>query len=116
MKPGGIFVFDVWHPNQYASFYDAIDTSYEDGGFWRAEPCICVKRDKRYKDNHFLEQYIVITENDCTSYNIWNHAFTPEELTSDLQDAGFSSMEMYGDVRGKPLDKDDTTICVVGKK
>jgi len=50
------------------------------------------------------------------SYNIWNHAFTPEELTVDLHDAGFSRMEMYGDVQGKPLDKDDVTICVVGKK
>jgi 2-polyprenyl-3-methyl-5-hydroxy-6-metoxy-1,4-benzoquinol methylase len=116
LKPGGVFVFDVWHPNQYASFYDAIDASYEDSGFWRSEPYICIKRDKRYEDNHFLEQYIVITENDCMSYNIWNHAFTPEELTADLQDAGFSSMKMYGDVQGKPLDKDDKTICVVGKK
>lgn len=116
LKPGGLFVLDVFTENQYKTFTDGITTSYEASGFWRAEPHLCLKRDQRYQDNNFLEQYTIITEGEEQVYNLWNHAFSQEELAGDLAQAGFRDLEFYSDVTGQVYDENSTTLCALAKK
>ena len=116
LKPGGALITDVWSMVQYTEFADTVDISYEDSGFWCEEQNVCVQRNKCYEDNHFLEQYIVITENDCATYNIWNHAFTTSEIGNELEEAGFSNIEIYGDVSGEIFDGRSNTICTIGRR
>lgn len=116
LKPGGRFIVDVFTSSQYDHFKDEILTSYEDGGFWRCEPYVCIQKNKRYEDALFLEQYTIITDADFQTYNLWNHAFTEEELRRDLQQAGFESVEFFDDVTGKPVSQYNATLCAVAKK
>lgn len=115
IKPGGLFLVDVFAPPQYADFTDTITASFEEGGFWRAAPYLCLKRDKRYENSNFLEQYTIITEAELQTYHLWNHAFSKEEIEHDLQNAGFGT-KLYADVTGRPFCQSSTTICAICKK
>lgn len=116
LKPGGRFFLDVFSINQYKNFTDNIETTFEESGFWRKEPYLCIKKNKCYEENVFLEQYTIITDNEQQTYNLWNHAFSQEELISILEKEGFVNINFYGDVAGKPIESNDTTICVVCEK
>jgi len=116
LKPGGLFVVDVFTPPQYDKFADNMTVTFDEAGFWRSVPYVCIKRDKRYENHIFLEQYTVLTEQKQQTYNLWNHAFSQHELEEDLRGAGFTCIEFYGDVTGLPLEQDSPTICAVCKK
>ena len=83
LKPGGIFILDVFTPNQYKAI---------------------------------LDQTVVITEDSIEYYNIWDHTFIKEELEEELQKAGFTSLDFYGDVAGDEYKADGNLMCAVAKK
>jgi ubiquinone/menaquinone biosynthesis C-methylase UbiE len=116
LKPGGLFVVDVFTPRQYDGFSDNMTVTFDVTGFWRSVPYICIKRDKHYDNQVFLEQYTVLTEQEQQTYNLWNHAFSQHELEKDLRGAGFTCTQFYSDVTGLPLDHNSPTICAVCKK
>jgi len=116
LKPGGIFIIDTFTQNQYTSFHDALEAAYEPAGFWRAEPYLCLKRKKVYPEALYLEQYTIISQGDCQTYNLWNHAFSKEELATDLKRAGFGVIDFYGDVTGVAYTDVSETLCAVGRK
>lgn len=116
IKPGGFFVLDVFTIRQYDDFKDTMTVTFENAGFWRPVPYLCIKRDKRYDGNIYLEQYTILTENEHQTYNLWNHAFTQSELTDVLHAAGFIDVGFYADVAGSPLEQGNKTICAVCKK
>lgn len=116
LKPGGIFVMDVFSENQYRNFEDALKVTYEEGGFWSPEPYLCIKKDKRYEEHVFLEQYVVISEQAVKTYNLWNHAFSQSELEGDLTGIRFGNIDFYNDVTGKEYDGTAPTICITARK
>jgi len=116
LKPGGIFVMDVFTKNYYKDFKDTITMKYEDSGFWLDRPYLCIQRDKRYPDEHFLEQYTIITAEGLKAYNIWNHAFARAELLSEFMSVGFEDIDFYKDVTGNPYSESGDTICAVARK
>jgi SAM-dependent methyltransferase len=117
LKPGGLFIFDVWTLEQYTEFSNSQSVTYENGGFWDENPYVCLKRGLRYDETDtFLEQYVVITEQQCRYYNIWNAAFDQEKISKELREVGFNQYEFYSDVSGKKFSGDSKTLCVVAKK
>lgn len=116
LKPGGFFLLDVFTPQQYQTFTDTEQISFEDGGFWSPEPYVCIKKDKGYEGGTFLEQYIIITEGESKTYNLWNHAFTRTELLDDLKQNGFTETRFFQDVAGADYNEDGTTMCAVSSK
>lgn len=97
-------------------FTDSLTVEYEKGGFWRAEPYINIKRSAVYPYHNYLEQYIIITAENCATYNIWNHGFELQEIERDLLNVGFASVVLYGDVTGSNLTGESPTVCAVCKK
>ena len=116
LRPGGRLILDVFTPAHYADFQDSTSIAYESSGFWSPEPHLCLQRKKRFEGDHFLEQYAILTAGCCRAYNIWNHAFGREELTRDLERAGFRQVELYGDAAGSSLADASPTICAVCAK
>ena len=116
LKPGGLFVVDVHTSNIYSDFMDSLTIEYKDGGFWREEPYINIKRKASYPDKNYLEQYTIITAEDCATYNIWNHGFEQLELKETLLNAGFASVVLYGDVAGANLTDECPNVCAVCQK
>lgn len=116
LKPGGMFIVDVFTKNYYTNFKNTITTSFEQSGFWSCDPYLCIKKDKTYDKDTYLEQYTIITDKNLDTYNLWNHAFDDDELRIVLDDAGFMNIDFYSGVAGESLDKSSTTLCAVCKK
>ena len=88
-----------------------------DGGFWSANPYICLNSFYRYnEDNTILRQHIVQTAKSTDCYNVWEHYFTQESLLAELQEAGFKKSEFFGDIAGKKNFPLENTICGVFTK
>jgi len=117
LKPGGAFLVDVLTPRFLNSYQEGSEASYEPRGFWRPEPYLCITRRKLYpQTRNYLEQYVVVTADDCRAYHIWNEAFTPESLGEELTGAGFFWPSFYDDVCGRPLSGNSDTLCAIAIK
>lgn len=117
LRPGGTFVFDVFHPSKYTNVKETSSFSYQASGFWSKEPHLCLYNLYRYDYcNTYLHQNIIVTADSTQCYNIWEHTFTVDELCRDLLKAGFEAVEFYGDVSGAVLKEDSDTICAVAYK
>lgn len=116
LKPGARFVVDVFSAAQYHDFKDSEEIVYESGGFWSNEPHVLIAINKAYPNRHYLERYLVITEKECRTYNIWNHAFGAEELIAELENAGFENVALYSDALGNEFTNVSKTICAVAEK
>lgn len=117
LKPGGMYIFDVFTPNEFLDFQEQKTWQLETGGFWSAEPCLCLHASYRYdSQNTFLRQHVAVTEKDVRGYYLWDHAFIPDELRNAARDAGFSACDLYGDVAGALYDPDGATIAICAKK
>lgn len=116
LKEGGLFLVDVFTPQYFKDFTDSLTVEYEDGGFWRACPYLNIMRNASYPNQTYLEQFTIITAQDCSTYNIWNKGFEPEELKEHLLDAGFDSVALYGDAAGAELTEESSVVCAVCRK
>ncbi len=117
LKPGGIFVFDVFTPLQYAGSKESAAFTRESGGFWSPEEYLCF--DARYhypEDRTYLRQVAVLTAAELKYYNIWEHVFTRRELRKLLAAAGFAEVELYGDAAGAADSPRSKTLCAVARK
>lgn len=113
----GILVFDGFSSYHFKEVVESQSVTYEESGFWRAHPYACIKRDFCYLDtSDYLEQYLIIEEDECTCYNLWNHAFNSREITELLKTVGFNEISFFGDVTGVDLTDTSDTICVVARK
>ena len=116
LKPDGKLILDGFTKYNYSDFFESQRISYEDNGYWSAVPYSCIERTFRYDEaSLFLEQYIIITETTCKCYNNWNYAFDKNCLRYELEKAGFSDLQFYGDAAGKEFCENSKTICVVAK-
>ena len=117
LKPGGLFLFDVFTPKWYLGRKEK--SSWEvckAGGFWSPKPYICMNADHYYGDNIAVERHVVIEKEKVRCFNIWNTCFTKESLLGELQPYGVASVNCYSDVAGKTYDENSPTLCAVIKK
>lgn len=117
LLPGGAFVFDVFTSLKYIDMQEYKDWEYSDEGFWYDKPHINIHAFFRYDEqNTYLNQHVIIGEEELCTYHIWEHTFTKEELLHDLQLAGFHDISFYQSIAGGECQLDDETICVIAKK
>ncbi|MCL2356206.1 MAG: class I SAM-dependent methyltransferase [Defluviitaleaceae bacterium] len=115
LKPGGLLIFDVFTPHQYAGREEYKNWEFAQSGFFAAEPYLCLNSLHKY-DNTFCKQHIVITENSVRHINVWEHTFTKGELSQDLHTAGLSAKNFYGNISGADYSDTGTEMCVVAEK
>lgn len=116
LKPGGKLILDVLTKYYYLDSIEEQKITYENSGFWRPVPYCCIARTFRYEEsNLFLEQYIIITEDECKCYNNWNQIFDKNMLCDELNEAGFTDLQFYEDVTGKEYSDGCKTICLLAK-
>lgn len=116
LNPNGTLIFDVFTSKQHENKQERTDWSYSNGGFWNKDPHVCLNSFHRYDEsNTILNQTIVITDKSIESYNIWEHTFTPNQLKGELTEAGFTNIDIYGDIAGADYSNDSNIICAVAK-
>lgn len=114
LKPGGRFIFDVFTPRMRKE--ESHTWGYhEQGGFYSAQPHLCLESIYQYDDADQTElcQAIVVTGQTVQCYHIWDHYFTKEKLLSEIAPVPFGEIQFYGDVAGKAFSDEGETICVV---
>ena len=117
LKSGGILILDVFTEVFFREFEEKVEITYADRGFWSEIPYSCIQRNKIYKDTlTSLEQYIIITENDCECYNIWNHIFDKESISMELRTGGFSKFRFFNNVAGEKESQNNSTLCIYTEK
>ncbi len=117
LKKGGLFILDGFTAANYADFTESEDIQYQEEGFWSPVPHICIQRSYPYCDTDtYLEQYVIVTDEDCQCYNLWNQVFSQASMEAELRGAGFGKMEFFGDVAGKRSSLDSKTICAAARK
>jgi len=117
LKPGGLFLLDVFTPRRDEGAQD--DTSWEalpNGGFWSAKPHVCLEAEYYYGETAQVDRYVVIEESGVRCFNIWNCYFTRQSLLEETAGFGFSEAGFYSDAAGLPYADDSKTLCAVLKK
>jgi hypothetical protein len=118
LKPGGLFIFDVFS-EQYMKRRPehTACTFYQNGGFWKAEPYLCLDARYHFQSNLAeVRQAVVITERGVQEYLIWDTAFSGQSLTDEVLPFGFSLRGLYGDVFGNPCSEQSDSLCAVFMK
>lgn len=117
LKQDGILILDAFTQNKLTDIPEKQDLYYADDEFWCAKPHVCIQRNYHYiETKNYLEQYVVISEDNCDCYNIWNQLFTMKSLSDEIKSAGFENITFYDDVCGKKLSDTSKTICAVVQK
>lgn len=117
LRPGGKFLLDVFTPNQLNSFVEGQTwTLHSEGGFWRQGEHLTLSRNVKYGDNITLAQTTIVTDEEVTTYNIWNTCFTKESFIAEVKAAGFQVVEVFGDIAGSPYTEDSEIITLLLEK
>lgn len=117
LKKDGVLVFDMFSEIELVNFKEGNTVKYYNEGFWRPTPHIVIQNNYIYSEsNNYLEQYIVITEEECQCYNNWNQVFNIKSIEKEISEAGFSNIKLYDNVCGKELSDKSNTICAIVKK
>ena len=118
LKPGGLFVFDVYATCHHDSIAESRSWSFEKTGFWRAIPYLLVSEVFKYpKSNVLLHQYVVIDDNSCIdAYSIWDQAYSVESISRLLAENNFSDLEFYADLTGEEHRDDSETLGIIARK
>lgn len=117
LKPNGKLILDVFTPNHEKDRKESRNWYYSENDFWSDESHVCLESFYRYDDQStILKQTVIITEENVECYNIWDHIFSKEELASDMRNAGFATVDFYGNVAGDTYQPDGSEMCVVAVK
>ncbi len=113
LAPGGLLIFDVLTPAHYIGKAENKNWSFHEGGFWSEKPHACLHSFYRYDNcRTYCERYVIVEADRLRRFNIWNHAFTEEELRQDLKSAGFGDVRFYKDVSGSAYNEASSqAIC-----
>lgn len=117
LKPGGLFIFDVFSDVHFKHKSSRTSWSvYQNGGFWSAEPYICMEAAHLYENKASVEQNIIITANKMTEYLIWDTSYTKENLIDEVKPFEFRVKGLYDDVCGSLYTGESETLCIVLEK
>ena len=116
LKPEGLFIFDVSTPvsrkknklkkNWYVSNCD----------FWREDRHIVLEDGFEYDDDIWLDQYIVIDDENVTVYRNWFHDYTMESIKKVVLNSGFSNLKLIGSLTGEEIIDNEEWITVIARK
>lgn len=106
LRAGGSFVFDV---DSATAFNDVREqASYAPSlmdGFWSQHPYFGFHNTYRYEHERVsLDKFEIFEADRQRVFLNWVRYFSPDELTAELNDAGFTGMEILGDLTGSPYD------------
>ncbi len=118
LKPDGRFVLDVTtrecrkkHGNQNRWYVT-------EKGFWKPGPHLVLEKGFDYPEQAiWLDQYTVIeADGKTTVYRNWFQDYTPETITSELEQGGFAVESLWGNLTGKPYDQSSEWIGLVTRR
>lgn len=118
LKPGGLFIFDVFTDRSFAGADNRKRWSYQpEGGFFCAKPHVLLESSCFYENGTVrADCSVVITEDGVTRRIIWDTAYTKERLLAETTPSGLTLRCAYDDICGTPHTGSSDTLCFVMEK
>ncbi len=119
LKPGGCFAFDVTTPSMRKGVGgENKNWELQEEGFWQPTPYLMLYEQLHYaEENVYLDQYLIVDQGgQIKIFRIWESNYTPSSIRQLLNEAGFVTQEVWGDLQGSPFNKDSVSIGVVAHK
>lgn len=114
LAPGGLFAFDIATPVYREGGEQRQAWGAEIDGFWDEEPHLWLTRTLRYEQGPtYLDEHIVITDQETRLYRVWERCFTEETIRRELADAGFEVRSVHADFTGAPYEEGTSTGLAV---
>jgi cyclopropane fatty-acyl-phospholipid synthase-like methyltransferase len=118
LASGGSVLLDVYSVNAFQQREEAV--AYEENlmnGFWSPAKYYGFLNTFKYDDvGVVLDKYTIVeAKRTRTIYN-WLQYFSPGSLQSEIDEAGFTHQELYGNVAGAPFDESASEFAIVGKR
>ena len=115
LKPNGAILFDVLSLNSFAQKQES--STYELNqlnGFWSAEDYYCFVNTFKYNaEKVILDKYSIIEKSKTRTVYNWLQYFNESSLSNEVQNAGLSIKQIYGDVAGGSYSPDLLEFAVV---
>ncbi|MBK9925239.1 MAG: class I SAM-dependent methyltransferase [Anaerolineales bacterium] len=102
LKPNGAFVLDVSTRVHRRKYGNKNRWYASESGFWKPGPHLVLEEGFDYPEQSiWLDQYTVIEADGKVSvYRNWFQDYTPETITAELKQGGFSVESLWGDLTG----------------
>lgn len=86
-------------------------------GFWSPHTHLVLEKSFEYDEDHVtLRRYVVIEESGSMRYfDIWRHYYDETTISDTLERNGWRVVELYSDLEGTPLSKDEPWIGVLAE-
>ncbi len=118
LKPGGRFVLDVTTREHRRKYGNKNSWYALESGFWKPGPHLVLEEGFDYPEQSvWLDQYIVVEGDGKVSvYRNWFQDYTPETITAELMQGGFSVESLWADLTGASYTPDGEWIGLVTSK
>ncbi len=117
LKNGGILILDAFNEPYKDSFTETQSVKFERNGFWSPNPHVVIQKNYLYTEaNNTLERYLIITEDNCECFNIWNQIYLKETFVSEIRTQKFHLLHLFDNICGKAFTGKEETICGVFQK
>lgn len=117
LKPGGIFVFDVftsfnWDQQTKRNWY------VSESGFWRPNPHLVLEQAFHYEEeNVYLHQHIIIDDTgEVVTYNLRDHYYSKQNILQLMEKYGYQVQEVWRDLTGKAYVENTKCLGVAARK
>lgn len=104
LKSNGQFVLDVSTREHRKKYGNKNNWYAEKSGFWKPGSHLVLEQGFDYtEESIWLDQYTVIeTDGKVSVYRNWFQDYTPETITNELEQGGFTVESLWGDLTGEP--------------
>jgi SAM-dependent methyltransferase len=118
LKQNGKFVLDVTTRECRMKHGSQNKWYAAEKGFWKPGPHLVLEEGFDYPEQSlWLDQYTVIEADGKVSvYRNWFQDYTPETITQELEQGGFSVESLWGDLMGQPYTLDSEWIGLITRK
>jgi SAM-dependent methyltransferase len=118
LKAGGLFIFDMHHPNQLRRYWEAQPYYLNEEAI--AYIWTCEWDEGRLEIEHDLTLFVATDNGDGHFRRIdethIQRAYDPEWVVAELRRSGFVEVDLYADFRFVPPDEDTERLFFVARK
>jgi SAM-dependent methyltransferase len=118
LTPDGKFVLDVTTRECRRKFGNRNGWHALESGFWKPGPHLVLEEGFDYPElSLWLDQYTVIeADGKISVYRNWFQDYTPETITAELTEGGFTIESLWSDLAGQPYAHDSEWIGLITSK
>ncbi len=118
LRAGGRLLFDVTSSARFDGIVDRVVAEPDlDDGFWAERPYVGIHETWTYPEHRLvLDRYTIEAAHTSREFWNWMHCLTPDQVSSELAAAGFTTPDLYGDVAGSSFRLDAPAFAVVTRR